>query len=204
MTGYRRQWWPGSFDDDRTFTLRSGTDFSPGDIAVARLPMYRISGEVKPADCGASGDVRVELAQHYARGGFSQRGEELTIPCGTRYAIANLPPGQYYLEATGSKGGEAVRLRATEKVTIADRDVTQDLMLAPALTMTGRVQLPDGFPRDFKGLALGIRYVEGTIMGTGHSADCGQRNVFRECGRRTGVSAYVRSADCLRRITSRK
>lgn len=164
--GYRRQWWPGdSAAFSQPFVARGGSTPNFADVSISKKPLFNMTGEVKTAGCAASRMVKIDVSQQYGQS-VTGRGQTVTLPCGAKFAIANLSPGEYYITTGDAREGRLPN--ALAKVVIADRNLKQDLYLAPPLDVKGAVELPDGFPKSHPRLFFSAALIESpSIGGTG-------------------------------------
>jgi len=173
--GYRRQWWPGdSATFAQPFIARGGSAPDFVDVSISRKPLFDVTGEVKTAGCAPFRMVKINVSQQYGQSGTS-RGDTATVPCGTKFLVSNLSPGEYYV-ATGQASDRQLP-NALAKVVIADRDVKQDLYLAPPLDVKGTVELPDGFPKNHPRLFFSATFIESPSIG-GMGGPVAEDNTF--------------------------
>lgn len=161
--GYRRQWWPG---DGATFAqpfiARGGSAPNFADVAIARKPMFNVTGEVKTAGCAPQRTVEINVSQQYGQS-VTSRGDAVTVSCGARFLVANLSPGEYYISTDARPYRQMPN--ALAKVAIADRNLKQDLYLAPPLDVKGTIELPDGFPRNHPRLFFRVAFIDSPSVG---------------------------------------
>jgi hypothetical protein len=153
---YAMTYFPGIIDVSQAaaVTLRPGSDLAGYDIQLRRVRAVWIRGRViGQGDASVPGMVVVALSPARPAGGGQFRHVVVRDPQGA-FEVTHVLPGTYRLVANTTIGNE--RREGSRVVVVADSDVEGiELVLAPPVKITGRIQVAEG--REIpKGLLVGL------------------------------------------------
>jgi hypothetical protein len=146
LAGYASLYFPGTPDPGAARPIVVG----PGEVRdglefrVSFAPVARLSGTVRAADGSPAPGATVELATRERKVSLEGSGWRATADREGRFAIANVPPGDYRLSARAASapqgGSRTLDLWGQSAVVVAGRDVDGvAIALAPASTIAGRI-----------------------------------------------------------------
>jgi hypothetical protein len=171
-TAYAPTYFPGVESVDQAKSVPVGLSQEVLDISFGLMLVRtsRITGHVANPDGtpASAGNVQLLAEGSTARGQIGVRYGG-RVQWDGRFAIANVPPGRYMLQARGGSGD--VQQFATLPITVAGGDLNDvGVILQPGATITGTVVFPaTSQPPDFTQLRIVAPSMEQSIAGPAQS-----------------------------------